>query len=242
MLARSITAAAFAAALVANGCVCGVAHSDDCVNRLNGDVTWCQSSGLVNNLSSTWVIGLTPIGNSPAPTPQSAGSALGQTINGQFHGTALLVPPGGSAQIGGPTHVDYDEWGTIALQSAKALCNASKLCSYLAAALTDFENCIQGVANALYDVTNGVMPDPSQIVGELQSIKACRQAVNDMNEKQAEEENKRAVPGETPDEKAVMDRLMADVHNQQNIMERITGPKLNVGEEIGKSLVKGAGE
>jgi hypothetical protein len=195
MITKSAAAAAFTAALVANGCVCGVAHSDDCVTGLNGDASWCQSSGLVNNLSSDMVIGLTPIGNSPQPQPKSAGTTFaGQAISGQFHGGALLVPPGGSAQIGGPTDVDIDGWGTVELQAGTALCNASELCSFLTAAFGDFENCLQGAADALYDATNGIMPDPSQIGQYIQTAKACRSAVDDMTKEQAKEENKQALP------------------------------------------------
>jgi hypothetical protein len=244
MVAKSMIAAVFASALVVSVSICGVARAEQCLTELNGDADWCPSSGLVHNLTSDWVIGLVPVGFSPAPTPVSAGSTLlGQVISGVVYRGALLVPPGGSAQIDGPTDVYYDGWGTIALQAGTALCNATKLCSSALKSFPNFHDCIYGVAGALDIATTGVWPDASQIIEAVQTSRACRSAVEDMKARQVAEENKR-VPEENkrvPDERKsfAVEALMEEIPKEADL-KPIPRAKFNIFE-FGKVLLKGRG-
>jgi len=229
------------AALVVNGCVCGVARSDDCVTRLDGDVTWCSPSDSVNNRSPDWVIGLTPIGNTPSPSLISSGSTLaGHFISGRANQGAVLVAPGGSAQIFGPTQASYDPEATVALQAATALCNASKMCSLIDKTSSNFEQCIEGAASTLYDASWPVMPDSSQIVGYVQTAQSCRQAVRDMRQLKAELEKKPAPRKPiTPlqDEAAVDEILKVELPKKANI-KPLGAVKAGIFEELGKLLSK----
>lgn len=238
MTTKSVMAAAFAAALVASGSVCGSAHADDCYRGLDGDVSLCPSSGVIKNLSSDWVIGLTPVGFSPIPSAASPGPGLAaQLMNGMSHGRTLMVAPGATALTEGRIQVQYDTWGTIALRAGLALCNATKLCSLLLDSFNHYNSCVEGVATALDTANNGVMPDASQIVAYVQTTKACRSAVEDMKKLQEISENKR-VPDEAKRTLAT-DLLMEDIPKDANL-KPVKVPKFNI-IEFGKILLKGRG-
>jgi hypothetical protein len=236
MAIKSAIAATFAAVLVAGGGVCGVAHADYCFTELNGNANWCPSTGLVNNLSDDYVIGLIPVGFTSAPTPNGRGPTLaGWAISGLVHDGALLVPPGGSAYIWGPTDVYYDGWATVALQAGTALCNGTKLCKSVLNTFTDFNECVLGAADALDDAATGVWPGESEIVAYVQTAGACRSAVDDLKKMQPVPEN-RPVPEEARRSLAT-DVLMQELPKNAGL-KPINSAKFNLFE-FGKVLLKG---
>lgn len=235
MATKSRIAATFAVVLVAGGGVCGVAHADFCITELNGDATWCPSSGLVTNLSEDFVIGLIPAGFTPAPTAHGRGPTLaGWAISGQVHDGALLVPPGGSAYIWGPTDVFYDGWATIALQAGTALCNGTKLCNSVLSTFTDFNNCVRGAADALDDAATGVWPGESEIVAYIQTAGACRSAVDDLKKMQPAPKNTRVV--DEGRRSLATDVLMREIPKNADLRP-INSAKFNI-LEFGKVLLK----
>ena len=234
---KSVIAAACVGAVVANVSVCGVAHADDCYIDLGGDVSLCPSSGMVKNLSSDWVIGLTPMGFSPAPATFSPGSTLAaQLMSGMSHGRTLMLPPGATALTEGQIWVEYDTWGTVALQAGMALCNATKLCSLLLNSFNHFDGCVEGAADALGDANDGVMPDYNQIVGYVQTGKACRSAVEDMKRLQELAEKKPVPEGKR---QVAVDALMEEIPKEADL-KPIKVPKFSI-LEFGKVLLKGRG-
>lgn len=224
----------FVSVLVVSSGVCGIAHSEGCVKKLGGDVSWCPSSGSVTNLNDKWVVALTPIGSTPQPTQGDLGQSwVGKVISGRSNGLALLEAPGGAATVYGPTRVDYDGWWTVALQAGTALCNASKLCSFLQAALDVFITCITGAAQKLY-TTTAAMPTSSEIVSYVQTAGACIATVKTMNAKWRALQNKRLLN----DAEATLasDELLKKLPTDAGI-ERMPKPA-SFAEELAQVLAK----
>ena len=198
MLARSITAATFAAAaLLANAeGMCAVAHADTCLPILDGAAQAC-TSGSIENLTNDKVIQLVPLDNSPPPKPLSmgptpAGWALQQLNN---EDDTLWVPPLGSAQIFGPTRFEVSSKATREQSAATSLCNASKVCKYLDPG-ADFRACVMGMATQAEAADNGAKFDAKTFWADVQTVKACKKAVGDMFEKEQKAEAA-PVPEET---------------------------------------------
>ncbi len=234
MIARSVAAAVFVSVLVVSSGVCGIAHSESCVKKLGGDVSWCPSSGSVTNLDDKWVVALTPIGFTPQPTQGDLGPSLvGRVISGQFNGPALLEAPGGAATVYGPTRVEYDGWWTVALQAGTALCNASKLCNFLQAALDTFTTCIMGAAKTLYKAT-AAMPTPSEIVSYVQTASACIATVKTMNAKWQALQNKPRLS--EVEATLASDELLKKLPTDAGI-ERMPKPA-SIAEELAQLLAK----
>ncbi|KAB7758940.1 hypothetical protein [Mycolicibacterium mucogenicum] len=222
------------AMLVVSSGVCGIAHSEVCIKKLGGDVSWCPSSGSVTNLNDKWVVALTPIGLTPQPTQGDSGQSLvGNVISGRSNGRALLEAPGGSATVYGPTRVDYDGWWTVALQAGTALCNASKLCSFLQAALDVFITCIEGAAQTLY-TTTAAMPTPSEIESYVETASACIATVKAMNAKWRALENKRLLTD--AEATSASEELLKKLSTDSGI-ERMPKPT-SIAEELAQVLAK----
>jgi hypothetical protein len=157
-------------------------------------------------------------------------------ISGVIHDGALLVPPGASAQIWGPTDVYYDSWGTVALQAGTALCNGTKLCKAVLKSFPNFYNCVQGAANQLDVAITGVWPDAFDFAGYFQAATACRSAVEDLKRMQETRENKRVVVEEGKRSLAT-DVLMREIPKDAGL-KPINRAKFNI-LEFGKVVLKG---
>jgi hypothetical protein len=217
MLTKSITTAiaTLAAAAVVSGCVCGGSRADTCLSKLYGAARVCGSgsSWSIENLTTDKVVRLTPMDNSsqpdlksPGPTP--AGWALPRHPDDDA--TALLVPPGGTAEIGGPTHLELDSYATREQSAGTALCNASGACKYLDPT-ANARSCMAGAAGAVNNVENGGQVDIATISTYVKTAKACKDTVKDMMESESQQSTDELGPIESANERRLVaiDKAMA---------------------------------
>jgi hypothetical protein len=243
MPARSITAASFATAvlLVNAGAMCAVAHAD-CVSKLNGAAQAC-TPGVIENLTNDKMIRLIPMDSSPPPKSLSKGPTPGgwavQELDND--GGTLLVPPHGSAQIFGLTHLELDTQATREQSAATSLCNASGLCKYLDPT-ADLRACLTGMAAEAAAEDNGAQITPATLWADVQTAKACKKVVDAMNEKNQEataeaasEADRKALAEE--EAKIDMEKIADSFKSNLNNAIKLTD-KFDVLEEVGVDLAQ----